>query len=150
MPDTPGKPKFEREIDQNIAESEKKSGRQKDFVPFSPTVEKSKNPIRKRSISLNSGTAIFAGIVFLVGAAVLPAMQMPLAILGIASIGLGYYLWFNRGRQPQMNWRGRSTERQEPPAKYWRGRRIEPKQDRQEKKPKDRAKILDFGDPDDK
>ena len=150
MPDTPDKPKFEREIDQIIADSEKQTGKQKDFVPFSPTVKKSANPARKRSISLNSGTAILAGVAFLIGAAVLPTMQMPLAVLGIASFGLGYYLWFKRGRQPQVNWRGRSTERQDPPAKYWRGRRIEPKPEKPENKPQGRGKILDFGDPDNK
>lgn len=155
------KSKFEREIDEileksedidsrNTADRESSTG-QRRFEPFTPTVPK--RPARRRAstIKFSPSTLVLAGIVLFAVAAFSPAAKLPIAVVGLALLIVGYYLWFRSG-SPLSGGFGsgrsmfggartpKSSQDSEPQVKYWRGRRIEDKP-RQE----DRGKIIEFG-----
>jgi len=161
----PDKSKFEREIDEILEKSEdapssskrtkRQSGKHRSYEPFSPNVPKSKPRKRSGSIKINPGNLIIGGLVLLAVAAFTPTAKVPLAILGVALVAVGYLLWFRNGSptfrgnsgSSRMFGRGKpaaKSESNEPEVKYWRGRRIEDKPE-----PKGRGKIIDFGSPPD-
>ena len=163
----PDKSKFEQEIDEILEKSEdnakrpsrgqRSAGPHRSFEPFTPSVPKTKARKRSSSIKFNPGNLIIGGFIFIAIGAFLSVATLPLAIVGVALIGVGYLLWFRRGNRGFVNsgsnggsglfGRGRSTTQSqsgEPEVKYWRGRRIEEKP-----APGDRGKIIEFGSPDD-
>ena len=158
----PNKTRFEREIDEILEKSEgtekPRSPRKKQFEPFSPSVPRRKSPVRPGAVKFNPGRVIIVGLVILAIAAFSPFGKLPFAIAGTLLVVIGYVAWFRMGGR----FSGRTSQRgttdrpaggpgnDEPRVKYWRGRRIEEKPDRQShENPDDRGKIIEFKPPDD-
>ena len=160
----PDKSKFERELDEILEKSEESSapqsgrrrsaGKHRTYDPFSPNVTKSKPPKRSSGIKLNSVTLILGGLVVIAIAAFIPTAQLPVAILGVIPLLIGYLLWFRKGSSRTGNFgstsgmlgRDKSSEipdKAEPEMKYWRGRRVDDKSE-----PRDQGKIIEFPPPD--
>ena len=161
----PDKSKFERELDEILektednpappSERQRSAGQHRAFEPFATNVPKSKPPKRNSSIKFNPGNLILGGLAIVAIAAFIPAAQLPVAVLGIILVVVGYILWFRKGSSIEDNppstsgmfGRGKSPDKSqpsEPEVKYWRGRKIEDKP-----APRDSGKIIDFGSPDD-
>jgi hypothetical protein len=167
----PDKSKFEREIDEILektaresaqsdesaktAKSERKrrsSHERRTFEPFSPSVPKTKQRRKRAPIMLfNPGQMIIGGLVIIAIAAFLPAATLPMAIIGVVMLGIGYFLWFRNGKRFAGSssglQRSESPKNSEPEVKYWRGRRID---DKPEDTQEDRGRIIDFGSPRDR
>ena len=163
----PDKSKFEREIDEILEESDDDKGlaeRRRTFEPFSPTVPKSEPKRRPGTgVKLNYGQLIIAGLVLIAIAAFVSAVQMPLAVLGLALLAIGYVMWFRDGSRGVSSSGGglfgrvrmaKRIRKSEPEVKYWRGRRIEDKPERRDspKRPSisNKGKITDFSSVDNK
>jgi hypothetical protein len=160
----PDKSKFERELDEILEKSEDSSapqsrrrrpaGKHRTYDPFSHNVTKSEPPKRSLGIKLNSGNLILGGLVAIAIAAFIPKAQLPVAILGVILLLIGYLLWFRKRSSSSgifvsasgMFGRGKSSEipdKAEPEVKYWRGRRVDDKSE-----PQDQGKIIEFPPPD--
>ncbi|MBN4064389.1 hypothetical protein JYU04_01485 [Dehalococcoides mccartyi] len=161
----PDKSKFEREIDEILEKSEdpqpvstskgRRSGQHRSFEPFSTSVPKRQRPKRSSGITFNPGNLVIGGILLLAVAAFVSTAKLPIAILGIVLVVLGYVLSLKQGsfspgrfgsdsdsfRRDNSQTQSRNVE---PEVKYWRGRRIEDKP-----QPQDKGKIIDFGSPND-
>ncbi len=161
----PDKSKFEREIDEILEKTEdgstpqgerrRSAGQHRTYEPFSSNVPKSKPPKSSPGIKFNPGNLILGGLSVIAIAAFIPTAQLPIAILGIILVLVGYILWFRRGSSiaggsgptSGMFGRGKSTktsDKAEPEVKYWRGRRIDDKS-----APPSKGKIIEFGPPND-
>lgn len=163
----PDKSKFEREIDEILEKSEEEdtapvdesrsSGKHRTFEPFSPNVPKRKLPRRSASIKINPGNVIVVGVILFAIAAFSPVAKIPIAVVGLLLVIVGYALWFRKGSPASRGFgsgggifnRGKSagkTQDNEPQVKYWRGRRIEERA-APPATPPERGKIIDFGSP---
>jgi len=162
----PDKSKFEREIDEILEKTErepsgsaksakserkpKNSHERRTFEPFSPSVPKTKQRSKHApKVIFNPGQMVIGGLVILAIAAFLPTAKVPVAILGFVIMGIGYVLWFGKGKRTagSIGGSGRgeqasgSQKKSEPEVKYWRGRRID---DKPEERQDDRGRIIDF------
>ena len=163
----PDKSKFEREIDEILEKSDDDKGsaeRRRTFEPFSPTVPKSEPKRRPGTgVKLNYGQLIIAGLVLISIAAFVSTVQMPLAVVGLALLAIGYVMWFSDGsRRVSSSGSGlfgrvrmaKWIRESEPEVKYWRGRRIEDKPERRDspRRPSasNKGKITDFSSVDNK
>tara|TARA_Y100001934_G_scaffold283899_1_gene409440 strand:+ start:17766 stop:18266 length:501 start_codon:yes stop_codon:yes gene_type:complete len=157
---------FEQEIDKILEKSDdlptgSNSSDRPTFEPFSPTVPKRPGRERLSNVALNPSYLIIAGLALLAAAAFTSFARVPVALVGIGLLAIGYYLSLKRGLFAQSGfWGGRSifsrckslepTSIDEPQVKYWRGRRIEPKPDRPVNQPRqDKGKIIEFTQHDD-
>ncbi len=103
----PDKSKFEREIDEILEKSEEEdtapvdesrsSGKHRTFEPFSPNVPKRKLPRRSASIKINPGNVIVVGVILFAIAAFSPVAKIPIAVVGLLLVIVGYALWFRKG-----------------------------------------------------
>ena len=158
----PDKSKFEQEIDEILEKSEdlpgtSDSSRRSAFEPFSPNVPKRPARTRSSNITLNPSYLIVAGLALLAIAAFTSIARLPVALVGIGLLAIGYYLSLKRGSFSQGGFgggsifgRGKSSggaSTSEPQVNYWRGRRIDPKPktDRpNSQRGNDRGRIIEF------
>tara|TARA_A100001037_G_scaffold148782_1_gene134374 strand:- start:291 stop:791 length:501 start_codon:yes stop_codon:yes gene_type:complete len=162
----PYKSKFEQEIDQILENSDdlptgSNSSHRPAFEPFSASVSKRPGRTRPSNVYVNPSYIIIAGLVILAIAAFTSTARVPVALVGIGLLATGYYLSFRLGTFEQSGFGGggsifsrrkspRTTSSDESQVKYWRGRRIEPKQGRPVNQQKqDIGKIIELTQDDD-
>ena len=91
----PDKSKFEQEIDEILEKSEdlpdtSDSSRRSAFEPFSPNVPKRPARTRSSNIALNPSYLIVAGLALLAIAAFTSIARLPVALVGIGLLAIGY------------------------------------------------------------
>ena len=157
----PHKSKFEREIDEILKKTDagdpigaggtgqsRQSSKPKTFEPFSGAAPKrSQGKKRSSNINLKPGNPIVAGLVILTVATFTPAAHIPIALVGVVLLVIGYILWFRSGAGRL----GGSTSATDNTGFF--GRNRSPKKSQSPRVPdsndsNDRGKIIDFRSPD--